>query len=68
MDPNVKPAVSPKVVIFIFRLVLGLVGGWFLSYFFFEGSLVVTGILVALVIVSAYGSEAWRLHGAKKSK
>ena len=68
MDPNVKPAVSPKVVIFIFRLILGLAGGWFLSYFFFEGSLVVAGILFALVIVAAYASEAWRLKGTKKKK
>lgn len=59
-------AVNPKIVIFLVRLVLGLAGGWLLSYFFFKGSLLIAGILAALVIVAAYASEAWRLKGSRK--
>lgn len=57
---------NPKVLILIVRLILGVAGGWALSYFFFKGSLVVAAILAALVIVAAYASEAWRLRKFKK--
>ncbi len=63
-----SPAYNPKIVIFLVRLILGLAGGWFLSYFFFKGSLLVAGILAALVLVAAYASEAWRVKGSRKPK
>ena len=64
MDP--KSNVNPKIVILMVRIILGVAGGWALSYFFFDGSLLVAGILTALVIVAAYASEAWRIRKPKK--
>ncbi len=50
-----------KITVFIIRLLLGLVGGWVLVRFFFQGygwGMVL--ILAAIIIASAYASEMWR--------
>jgi hypothetical protein len=49
-----------KGMIFLIRAVLGVAGGWALSHFFFNDSLVIWAVLSALVIAAAYASEFWR--------
>lgn len=55
---------NQKVLIFIIRAALGLLGGWFLTSFFLTSKgrplnwfLVI--VLAVLVVAAAYGSEFW---------
>ena len=55
------------VMVFVMRALLGLAGGWLLTYFFFTErgkplNWLLVGILAVLVVASAYLSEAWRLR------
>lgn len=49
-----------KGMVFVIRAVLGVVGGWALSHFFFNDDLLIWAILTVLVIAAAYASEFWR--------
>jgi hypothetical protein len=55
-----------KLVILLVRVALGLAGGWLLMHFFFRrGGWTVALILAALVVLSAYASELWRIRKKK---
>jgi hypothetical protein len=55
-----------KLVILLVRVALGLAGGWLLMHFFFRrGGWAVALILAALVVLSAYASELWRIRKKK---
>lgn len=52
-----------RILVFLLRIVLGLVGGYMLSWLFFSKSgqvdWVIALILAALVVAAAYVSERW---------
>jgi uncharacterized membrane protein YeaQ/YmgE (transglycosylase-associated protein family) len=58
-----------QIVVFLLRVVLGLVGGYLLSWLFFAKAgkvdWVIALILGALVVVAAYASEGWRKSRGK---
>jgi ABC-type amino acid transport system permease subunit len=56
---------NPKI--FLIRLIMGLVAGWFLTKFFLakgpeftSGDWITAGVLAVIVIAAAYVSESWR--------
>ena len=55
-----------KLGILLVRVALGLAGGWLRMHFFFRrGGWTVALILAALVDLSAYASELWRIRKKK---
>lgn len=61
---------SQKVVVFLIRAGLGILGGWFLTSFFFTPkdqtvNWFIVVVLAAIVVAAAYLSEMWR---ARKSR
>jgi hypothetical protein len=58
-----------RVVIFVIRAGLGLVGGFLLQRIFFpQGGWPLALILAGLVVVAAYASEGWRRMRQKKEE
>lgn len=62
---------SNRLVVFLIRAVVGFLGGWVLTYFFFTGkgqpiSWFIVVVLAALVVVASYLSEAVRLRQQQK--
>lgn len=62
---------SNRLVVFLIRAVVGFLGGWVLTYFFFTDkgqpiSWFIVVVLAALVVVASYLSEAVRLRQQQK--
>lgn len=49
-----------SLIVLLIRVALGLLAGWFLSWAFFGGGVLLALILAGMVVAAAYASEGWR--------
>ncbi|MBI5523502.1 MAG: hypothetical protein HY910_12800 [Desulfarculus sp.] len=62
---------NKSIIVFIMRALVGFLGGWALTHFFFtpkgkSTDWFIVLVLAGLVVAAAYISEAWRLRKQQK--